>query len=168
MRFTHGNGICRHRNCCVKSGNRNLKCRIAVCIHRFIFFTVHDHIVVIRTAEFYRCCYFSFFYGKRNRRCDGCSSTSTFQTAFGGITAIRQSQLLRCYRFVLLLFCDHFCLRILGSTPSDLHSSCHAKCCSNCNVTICSHILHCPFLSFSILFYPSFSSISRSRRERFR
>ena len=63
MRGTHGGSVCDYRHALIHNGNRDLEFRIrSFLIDREIFFTVNDHVVIIRTAPLDIGSYFAVFH----------------------------------------------------------------------------------------------------------
>ena len=68
MRGTHGGSVCDYRHALIHNGNRDLEFRIrSLLIDREIFFTVNDHVVIIRTAPLDIGSYFAVFHSDQSR-----------------------------------------------------------------------------------------------------
>ena len=68
MRGTHGGSVCDYRHALIHNGNRDQEFRIrSFLIDREIFFTVNDHVIIIRTAPLDIGSYFAVFYGDQSR-----------------------------------------------------------------------------------------------------
>ena len=68
MRGTHGGSVCDYRHALIHNGNRDLEFRIrSFLIDREIFFTVNDHVVIIRTAPPDIGSYFAVFHSDQSR-----------------------------------------------------------------------------------------------------
>ena len=68
MRGAHGGSVCDYRHALIHNGNRDLEFRTrSFLIDREIFFTVNDHVVIIRTAPLDIGSYFAVFHSDQSR-----------------------------------------------------------------------------------------------------
>lgn len=103
MRCTHGYGICSHFHLCVKNCHRDLKCGVSVFVHRLVFFAVHDHVIIIRTAPDDGC---SSFFVLDLYFCRGfyrCSSGSACEGYIKFVSSVFQFQIFQLFSLRFLV-----------------------------------------------------------------
>lgn len=103
MRCTHGYGICSHFHLCVKNCHRDLKCGVSVFVHRLVFFAVHDHVIIIRTAPDDGC---SSFFVLDLYFCRGfyrCSSGSACEGYIKFVSSVFQFQIFQLFSLIFLV-----------------------------------------------------------------
>ena len=67
MRGAHGSSVCDYRHTLIHNSNRNQEFRIrSFLIDREIFFTVNDHVIIIRTAPLDIGSYFAVFHSDQS------------------------------------------------------------------------------------------------------
>ena len=134
MRNTHGGSVCDHIHRLIHNSDRKFKYRISICIDGVISSLSHFHIVIMRTTPFDLCICTSLFYDQSCRRCDGCTTTSSFKNYIDLVSSIAH------VHFHGLSFCSScqihvsqvslfFCtLRRIACHGNTCHS-CYKQCC---------------------------------------
>ena len=105
MRSTHRNCICYNFHWIIKSIDWYFKHRITILINWFVFFITNQHIVIVRTAPFYRSGHFAILNCKSSRTGNACFTRTTFHFYFCCIVSVFQFQIFSSYFFCISFFC---------------------------------------------------------------